>query len=305
MEKLKDILVPQKGKHLGDLCGWGLHGSYNQQGVRSLAEKHGILDDLGFPNLSPISAYRRAVKGSVKRGQVDDRQFDIVKLDDTPVKIVHAVVETEVVDGDSGSLSKKDASSNTIFRVGFDKQAYTDGAAEDTLMQVENQEHPVAQKMMEMYAELCLQFLPADVRVAFQRAFEKWGAMRLLDHGGLWWIPEPNAHKVRSWREFMRELENDTIVIPIFDTVETMESLIAQSQSTLEGQLGDLLDQLETFTRKDNTRLSTLESRVEVFDDLRNKIELHAMVLGTKQEELIKKLNDAQQGLIASLQNIK
>ncbi len=307
MEKtnLNELLAPQSGKHLGDLCGWGLHGTPARSEVLHLAGAHGLIDDLGFPKIGANSAYRRAVNNAVKGNRADQRKYAAVLIEDNADKIVHAIVGREIVETHNGSLSPKDAAFHTEVRVGFDKKAYKEGHDAEGLLRLENEDHLVAKQIKTNYEELAVKFLPQDIRIAFQRAFESWGAIRLLDHGGLWWVPETSAHKVRAWKEFMGELGNTTVVIPVFDTEETIKSLREQSQSTFEGQLADLMGQLESFVGKDTTRLSTLERRVEDFDLLRDKIELHAQVLGFKQQELMDKLDAAAKGLVQSLSLIK
>lgn len=304
-EIMNNLLKQNEGKHVGDLCGWGLGGDYLQTEVRALAEQHGIEEDLGLPNLSPASAYRRAVNDAVKSGRNDERKFAAVKLEDNELKIVHAIVERGIVQGAGGSLSAKEAEFHTELRVGFDKEGYKNGDAAVDLLQSEDTTHRLSEKIEQRYSDLCIRYLPGDIRVAFQRAFEKWGAIRLLEHGGLWWVPEPSAEKVRRWKAFMSDLGNTTIVIPVFDTEETIQSLREQSRETLEGELSKLMEQLEGFSGKDNTRLSTLEKRIEMFDVLRDKIELHARVLGLKQQELLDSLNVASLGLAESLKVIK
>jgi hypothetical protein len=300
-EVMNKLLAMQEGKHLGDLCGWSLNGAHKQSTVTDLAEQHGLDEDLGLPKLSPASAYRRAVNDAVKGGRRDERRFAAVKIEETELKIVHAIVRRDIVDAAGGSLSPKDASFETECKVGFDKEAYKDGKDADEMLKLSDETHPIAQKVKAQYEDLCVRYLPGDIRVAFQRAFERWGAIRLLEHGGLWWVPSPNADRVRAWKEFMSALGNSTVIIPVFDTEETINSLITASEETLEARLDGLMEQLQSFCSKGNTRVSTLEKRVEMFDDLRDQIELHARVLGNKQDELMKRLNDAHKGLVASL----
>ena len=103
----------------------------------------------------------------------------------------------------------------------------------------------------------------------------------------------------------MTALGSSTVIIPVFDTEETIASLIKASEETLEARLATMMEQLSAFCEKGNTRVSTLEKRVEMFDDLRMQIELHAKVLGHKQNELMKRLNDAHKGLVESLKVVE
>jgi len=308
---LNDIIKPQEGKHLGDLCGWSLSGAHMQTEVRDLAKKHGLEDDLGLPFVSPSGAYRRAVKKAITNGRVDERTFDAIKIDESDAKIVHSIVRREITasgklttNGSTTQLSAKDAEFHTEAKTGFDKEKYKEGHPPENLLQLENPSHVISGLIAQYYDELCVRYISGDIRIAFQRAFAKWGAMPLLKHGGMWWVPQQNSEKVRAWQSFMIDLKCGPIVIPIFDTEETIRSLREQSKYTLEAELEKIIKQLEGFTTKDNTRISTLDKRIEQFDTLRDKIDLHAAALGNKQKELIEKLDLAHKGLVSSLSAI-
>lgn len=301
---LEKLLKQNEGRHLGDLCGWGIHGEHLQTEVKIISERLGISEDLGLPYVSASSAYRRAVNDAVKSGRSDERKLQAVKVEDTETKIVHAVVRSLLTEAPVPGLSSNDADFEQILKVGFDKDGYKNGRDPSVLLQTENDDHALSAKIRARYEELCVRYLPRDIRVAFQRAFEKWGAIRLLDHGGLWWVPAPYAEKVRAWKTFMGELNNTTVIIPVFDTEETINSLREQSRQTLEAQLSEMMGDLEKFSKTDSTRVSTLEKRLEMFDSLRTKIELHAAVLGMKQQELLDRLNDAKDGLAAAISGL-
>lgn len=301
MNRAKRITFPKSGAHVGDLCGWSLHGPHTQQAVTELAAQHDLVEDLGLPRLSPSSGYRRAVVAACKGQKADERSYAAVKIEETDAKIVHAIVKRSIVEDADGSLSKHKAESHTECKVGFDKDGYREERPDAELLQLSNPEHIVAQRVKAQYESLCVMYLAKDIRIAFQRAFLRWGAIRMLESGGLWWVPEPFAHKVRDWDAFMDELKYSTVVIPIFDTEETIRSLVEQSEQTLEAQLNGMLSQLTQFAAKGGTRVSTLERRVEMFDDLRGRVELHARVLGNKQDELLARLDAAHQGLVQSL----
>ena len=301
---LAKVLEQKAGRHLGDMCGWSLTGPYMQEEVLRLAEKHNLVGDLGLPKLSPASAYRRAVTNGVKGGRNDEKKFEASKVQDDEMSIVHSIVRRDIVDGES-ELSVKDAGFETECKVGFDKSGYKDEKPAEELIKFEHPNHPVAMRIKAEYESLCVRFIASDIRIAFQRAFESWGGIGMLKHGGLWWIPSPSAEKVRSWKEFMIDLNNSTVVLPLFDTEETINSLIAQSKETLESRLENMLDQLRSFAKKGTVRLSTLESRIGKFDELRSNIELHAEVLGAKQQELLARLDEAQLGLAKALASIK
>jgi hypothetical protein len=304
-QMIQDIFC-KDGNHLGDLCGWSLHGSHDQTKVSELARYHGLEDDLGLPNLPPSNGYRRAIIDAVK-GKRDEVRYDAVKLEESDTKIVHAIVRRSIIkdcSSTNGHISDKDASYDTEVKIAFDKEsAINESKSRESLITYDNPDHPVSKYIQRVYENLCVTYSPDHIRIAFQRAFESWGAIRLLGHGGLWWIPAPYSDKVRAWKAFMADLGYTTLVIPVFDTQETIDSLIQQSTETLEAQLSAMIQELNDFAGKDNVRPSTLQKRVEQFDKLREKVELHAQVLGNKQNELIQRLDSAQKGLVKSMLN--
>lgn len=310
MIDLQGILSQQEGRHLGDLCGWGLHGRIKQDEAYELAVKHRIADDLGFPRVGANSAYRRAVKKAVTGG-ADLSGYTAVLVDDDENKIVHAIVRSSVVNREiTAEMLEQDLTVNeaefvTETYVGFSKKQYKDGGAStETLLRLKHPDHLVAQRIKAFYDRFAVVYLPSDIRTAFQRAFEKWGAIRLLEHGGLWWVPAPAAEKVRAWKAYMADLRNTTVVIPVFDTSETIASLRNQSQETLEGQFRHLMEELEGFAEKGTVRKSTLEKRVEAFDTLRDRVELHTGVLRFQQEDLVGRLEKARNELVQSLHGL-
>ena len=100
----------------------------------------------------------------------------------------------------------------------------------------------------------------------------------------------------------MYDINCSTVIIPIFDTQETIDSLREQSQQTLEGQFQEIMQDLEMFAQKENTRKSTMAKRIQDFKDLKGKIELHSEILGFKQEALLNKLEAAQAALVESIE---
>ena len=295
------LLKQQDGRHLGDLCGWSLSGLINQKQAQKLAEDNDLHDDFDFPRVTPNSAYRRAVRQAVKGGKGDERKFDVMKIEESPSKIVHAVVRKDIVIGSGTKLTAKDAEFKTETKLGFDKDGYFAGHDADKLFKVEDETHPITRKAKTHYEELCVVYRPEDIRIAFQRAFRRWGGIRLLDHGGVWWVPAPYAGKVRAWSDFMSSLNNTALILPVFDTEETIASLREVTNQSIEGQLVDLMEQLEKLSQKNNTRVSTLEKRVEAFDELRVKAELYERLLGHQMDELKDKVSTAQTSLVKSL----
>lgn len=293
-EALAAILAQSEGRHLGDLCGWSLSGNIPQGEARALAEELGLKDDFDFPKMTPTSAYRRAVIKAVKSGRRDEERYEVVKVEDTAGKVAHSIVRKDVADAMNSdpSISTKDAEFQTEAQICFDKKTHCI---------LSDKPHPVVARTHSFYEVLCVVYEADNIRIAFQRAFEKWSGVRMLDHGGLWWVPSTSANKVRQWKEFMARTRNTSIILPVFDTQETIEGLRKITEESVEGQLKQLMDDLEGLYDKDSVRMSTLQSRVERFDEIRDKAELYERLLGHQLDSLKSRVKKAQRGLVDSL----
>ena len=304
-------LEQQKGRHLGDLCGWSLGGVVPQQKAQALAVTHGIDNVLAFPRVGPASAYRRAVLKSVKSGKRDERIFDVVKVEETELKIVHAVVRKDIiaeavragtiVSAGKEFVSGHDAAFSTEIKIGFDKELRDAGGDPADMLKLEDKDHYISERVKALYSEMCVVYTADDIRTAFTRAFESWGGIRMLGHGGLWWVPTDIAEEVRAWAQFLSDLGFSPLVVPSFDTEETISSLRDAARESLEGQLEDIKNDLGSFVGSSSTRLSTLESRVEKYDVIRAKAEMYERVLETELSELKVAANLAQAGLSAAI----
>jgi hypothetical protein len=301
---ISEDLTQSKGQHIGDIIGWTQEGKKNRRIIEDALVKFGLSEDVDLPKVTSVSAYRRTIPKAVKGGKLDERKYEAVLLEDNETKIVHAIVRKDIVTGTSGTLSLKDAEFETETKFAFDKEGYKDGLAAEHLFKLEHDTHPISVKAQEIYDSMCVVYTVEDIRAGFQRAFRKWGGCSLLSKGGFWWIPPTKSDKVRDWVAFMQSIGSEIVILPQFETEETMVSLQNSTQSSLEGQLEKLFSQLETFSGKDTTRLSTLEKRVEAFDDLRDKAELYERLLGHNLDEIKTKLEGASVALVQSIKEM-
>jgi hypothetical protein len=297
-----DGAISTEGRHLGDLVRWELTGHVRRDAVLAAAEAHDIEDALGFPRMTANSAYRHAVREAVRVGKTDERRYQIVKVEETASKIVHAIIEKSVGYSATGSaLTNRDAAFSTETRIGFDKDAYFAGAKPDAMLQLEDPAHPIAVRVRERFEELLVTYRAEDIRVAFQRAFLAWAAAPIGNTGGLWWVPALHADRVRDWAAFMADIGCRAYIIPLFDTSETLASLRDITRESVEGQLAELMDEMTDFASRATTRTSTLEARVESFDSLRDRAELYERILGHRLDGLKAKLVAAEGALVASI----
>lgn len=288
------------GRHLGDVVGWSQHGASPRFKADQAAEAHGLVDDLKLPIINPAGAYRQALRSAVK-GTSDERNWSVTLVEETSERIVHAILAAEEV-ADATTLSDKTREFRTSTKVAFNKGAQRLKHVDfGQLFEAEDPAHPVAVRARKGYLDLVECYRIAELRDAFQFAFRRWAGVRLVEHGGVWWIPAPYAEKVRAWAAFMGELHHSILVLPLFDTKEAVASLQEAAKQSLEGQLEEIVTDLQEFAGADTTRLSTLEDRLERWERLRNDAELYERLLGMRMAELGKGLDEARGALNAAI----
>lgn len=296
------------GLFVGSVIGWELHGTFRQTDARARAARFGLVEDFRFPRIEENSVYRRVVNAAVKGGPSDDRQYVIKIVEDSPIYIVHEILSASVRDISVSALTDKSALYTHETTVRFDKVSYAEGTATaDTFLEVEDPSHPVAKRIIDEYTRGAVDksFCIADIRLAFTRAFVDWAGLRILSHGGMWFIPSEYSEKVTAWRDFVNSFPGcRASVWDQLDVGSVMAEIAHASESTLEAQLAEVLTELERFGARENVRLTTLEERVETFDTLRARAELFERLLGRSLSDIKDRMALAQEALVTALHSI-
>lgn len=310
------------GKFIGHVVGANCVSGIAQAAARDAADRWGISDDLGWPRLKLNNYYRRAVMSAVSAGRRDERRYEAVKVEDSPARIVHAIVRRDLVPGLLGSgavvadpktgelrIASKDAQFNEEFKVQFDKLAYSKGGGrpEDLVVYEDRaQHHPVAAAIGAAYSAEQGIFKADDIRKAFSRAFRKWDAVPLLDHAGMWFIPAPHEDAVRRWYGWMQEIGCFPIALRQRAGEDAMsdESIQKSATAGITNALANLERELDEFAANDSTRFATLEERVGRFAELRRQAALHDELLGIRRERLQTRLAEAQARWLSRLIDI-
>lgn len=294
------VIGNQAGDHLGDLVGWSMRDvKIPCIKAHAWAEELGLETDLVFPKLNATSAYRRAVRKATCKGSYDDRKYTAVRLIDDDRYVGHAIVRSDIIDhtqvtqGPGGELVAKDASFETDVKIGLNKQLNGVWVSDPTeLLVTTDASHEIVKEITRKYRDLVGVYTFDDIRTAFQAAFDKWSGMRMLTHGGLWLILSDYSDKVRSWKQFMKKMECDPLIIPVFDTPESSDSFRSMAQDNLMQQVGDLRLEIKGFAKK--TRKSTMEKRLDDFRTLREKTKLYNKALGAEVDSIETMLLDAE-----------
>ena len=308
----------QGGRFCGYVCGANCISGISQSVARTAAVEAGLAEDLGWPRLKSNNYYRRAISAAVSSGRRDERRFEAVKVEDSDDRIVHVIVRKEiaeglvaagsvVVDAATGELriASNEARFGEEFKIQFDKDKFRSGAAPEDLVVYEDRAkcHPVAAEIGRIYTEAHGTFKADDVRAAFSRAFRAWGAVPLLDHAGMWFVPATHEDHVRRWYAWMLRIGCQPCALRQRAGEDQIgdESISRASTAGVTNQLTTLERELDAFAAADNTRFSTLEKHVERFAELRRLVAVHDELLGIRREKLAARLAEAQTRWLAKL----
>jgi hypothetical protein len=279
---------------MGCLVGWNLFNvAVSHTRAVMVAEKYGLQDDFEFPKLTKTSAYRRAIKHVTSKGEHDLRNIVAVRIRDDEDFVSHALVSPEVVQK-SGEFNEVEFDSQ--IKVGFNKN----GITFDEQFITNSPEDPIVKEVEKAIRDKSVAFTADDIRTAFQRAFTKWNALRILPSGGLWWIPEQHSDKVTAWNKFLNEVsvQSTVIIIPTFNNEETVNSIKSAANSSLFSKLESIKTDIENFNEK--TRGSTVEKKVEALNDLKKRAAFYEQVLEVQKDRLEEKILEAELLIIKS-----
>jgi hypothetical protein len=323
-KQVQKAINNQDGNHLGDLVGWSLRPRFGssadgieigQVRAQEVIKNLGLAKDFQFPKLTPTSAYRRAVRKAMSTKKTKDN-YVAVKLFDNEDAVGHAIVKGEIVQQAVASgqiatqggeyMAKYDASFDTALKSRCFKPTrkliktgvITSGDPEE-LLHFSDPDHAISKEITEWYRKLVVIYTADDIRQAFRRAFAKWNGMKVLRHGGLWWVPIKHHNKVNAWSKFVETIECDSIIVPTFETEETVDSLQRAAENSLANQLQTLREDLGKFAS--NTRTKTMEKRFDEFSSLRRRAELYKDVLGLEVQEITDSIKTAEQSLTKML----
>ena len=103
----------------------------------------------------------------------------------------------------------------------------------------------------------------------------------------------------------MTAVRSGSIVLPQFDSEETINGLQQIAQEALDAQLEKLREELASFAQRKNVRMSTLEARVDEFDALSAKAASYETILEMNLEVLKEQVLAAKTALVDSLSAIE
>lgn len=301
---MNDIINAMQGggKHLADLVIVGMTGTHLADEVEQRLQDL-RLDDISIYRVSEINAYKRAVRLAIKSEAVDERQWNVAKVKGDAIEIVHQFVGRKIVDSSETRISDKAVAFHHEVATKFDVAAYRNGTKKgEMLLAASNVDHPIAQKVMALFRSIHSEASSNDLNRATLEAFEAHHGVRLRTAGGAWVLPAAEADWTRRWATWAAPY-GQALVIPIHESEEANKAIEASARDSIEDGLAALMDDLDKY-QQENTRLSTLESRLEKLDEMRDKVATYERILSVSMDELHEGIKNAEKSFVKAISKI-
>lgn len=253
------------GDHLGDITYWMLSNADVPRTVLEDAWRDNGMDMKFLPEVqTPEKALRAAVK-EYRAAPNNGKSVLLRQAFDSKDMLIFGVVEEERVG--AGELDYKQVS-----RVELNKVS---GVVNVTA------QSSVTQAIVAKFQEN-MQITPArDVMSTIVRVLKSFRAVTLRDTGGIYWVPNKHSAGLRALQGAVRRIGQSALfLLPVHRTVEAVEALQAAADAGIEADLKALGAEIEEFKADlDGTRPSTLERRLQTFQELRERAHLYQTVL--------------------------
>ena len=266
------------GKQLGSLLWWSLNGNrIGHERLLDLADQHGLNTKYLPKEIRPVQAFRRAWRhaaAKLPKGML------LRSISETNYLVVIGLVRERVDE------RNHDLDYTVLSKIGFHKGTHALSA---------DKENGVTMQVKELYRHH-LAHTTEDIR-AMMTSFLGEAGVSLRDSGGVYFIPASHQQTLDALCAVVEEVgHNKTYQLPIVDTPEGKATLREVARRTLDSEIQQLQEQLAKFDL-DKVRESTLERKLEGFDELRARANLFARVLSFKADTLNKKIASIQSGL--------
>lgn len=144
-----------------------------------------------------------------------------------------------------------------------------------------------------------------DVRRTITRTLQSFSAVLLRDSGAIWYVPAPNAEKIRRLQSCIEGIGHSKLyLLPVHDGPDASRTLGDAATKSLETDLAELKAEVESFLASPPERTSTLVRRFDAFDALRGRAQLYRDVLNVQVKDLDSTLNQLAES-IETLLNAK
>lgn len=274
--RLKDTQAKLEGELLGAVFWWSLNdNSVDHQTLVSLARQMGLPEKYLPSDVKPHQAFKRAVKHA---STMLDKGTMLRYVDDNDAEIVVALVKEEQL------KAKKDLAYATIEKVTFEKITGK--------FVHEGQGTKAYDLIVDLYAQH-LKHMTDDIRKLVTNFLGDMG-VKLRESGGVYFVARSGIQILDAVCGVVDKTgKNATYQLPIIDTPDGKGALQEVAQKGLEDEIRQLKDEIEKFDIK-KVRQSSLDRKLQQFDDLRGRVRLFSELLSFQADELNNKISYMQ-----------
>jgi len=278
LRTVQDQLAQAGGKPLGSLLWWQLNGNrIEHDQLEDLARRHGLNDKYLPSEIKPAQAFRRACRHATTKMPVG---MLLRPIGESADEIVVGLVN------ERPDAVARDIDYDLVSRVVFDKRSNA------ITCDVEN---GVVWELQQLYRHH-MALTTEDVRHMLS-AFLSEAGVSLRDSGGVYFVAAPYQATLDALCRVVEAVgKNTTFQLPIVDTAATRSVLREVAKQSLDDEVQQLQAELLRF-EADKVRQSTLERKLDGFEELRSRVTLFARVLSFKAEALNDKIGAIQSSL--------
>ena len=272
LQKTQEKIEQGGGAHLGTLFWWDLEGNHIAHNDLEALATIKNLDRKFLPAaIRPVQAFKRAISHA---DTLLDKELRLAKIKDDKVEVVFGVVE------ERADAIKKDLKFKVLARVEFNKT--TNHLGNDV-------DHPAVAKVKEMY-HYHLDHDTDDIR-RMMANFLSTAGVGLRQSGGVYFVPAKYQITLDALCDVVGALgQNQTYQLRVIDTPESRRTLVDVTQKGLDTEIRQLQDEIDKFAFE-KAKKTTLESKLEGFEDLRARVNMFSSVLEFKAEVLNAKID--------------
>lgn len=282
-DKIKEN-VERGDEHLGTLFWWSLSENHVPHArLVELANNAGFDEKYILKPVSPIGAFRKAIR-HVSKGVKKD--LLIRTVDDNPTSMFLSVVMESRLAG-VAQEAYDDLSYAVLEKFRFDKD--TGKFSSFNTVNTPADYEPLAPSVTAAYV-YHTEHDTEDIRRIISN-FLKVNGVALRQAGGVYFVPAHHQDSLDSLCTVLKDTgSNATYQLKVFDTAHAKETLAAVAQNSLEEEIRQIEQQLDKFAFE-KARESTLERKLEGFEELRNRAAMFASVLNFKTSVIEEKIN--------------
>lgn len=280
-------VLSKSGQHLGDITFWMLAAASI---TRADLESKWKAAQLPMELLPEAPTVVKSFKLAVRETQtgLTDRLIRAAVEDEA--KVVFAVVH-EARHADGTLVYTQEA------KVGLDLLTGTVNTDAPT--------HDLVAAIQTRFTALKNTHTADDVRRTITKTLQSFSAVLLRDSGAIWYVPAPNAEKLRRLQGCIESIGHSKLyLLPVHDGPDASRTLGDAATKSLESDLEELKAEVESFLASPPDRASTLVRRFDAFDALRGRAQLYRDVLNVQVKDLDSTLNQLGES-IETLLNAK